>query len=180
VAGHSWGAELALRYASRHQDRTTAVAYIAGVGAGNGFREAFAAELDRRLGPTRSSGAAVNMTANRELWADRESEDLRLAAARITCPVTMLFGADDPQPWTADDSLLAAIPNASRIVLDDAGHAPWAERPAQTRRVIIDALRPALHGALGSAVIQAVERDLLQQQPGRGGHRDGHQRADDA
>jgi proline iminopeptidase len=124
VAGHSWGAELALRYASRHQDRTTAVAYIAGVGAGNGFREAFAAELDRRLGPTRSSGAAVNMTANRELWADRESEDLRLAAARITCPVTMLFGADDPQPWTADDSLLAAIPNASRIVLDDAGHAP--------------------------------------------------------
>ena len=36
VAGHSWGAELALRYAARHQDRTTAVAYIAGVGAGTG------------------------------------------------------------------------------------------------------------------------------------------------
>ena len=41
VAGHSWGAELALRYAARHQDHTTAVAYISGVGAGNGFREAF-------------------------------------------------------------------------------------------------------------------------------------------
>jgi hypothetical protein len=25
-------------------------------------------------------------------------------------------------------------------VLDDAGHAPWAEQPAKTRRVIIDAL----------------------------------------
>ena len=34
VAGHSWGAELALRYAAGHPDRTTAVAYIAGVGAG--------------------------------------------------------------------------------------------------------------------------------------------------
>ncbi len=115
VAGHSWGAELALRYAARHQGRTTAVAYIAGVGAGNGFRNAFAAEQDRRLGPdrerlaelsaipavdrtpeaerercllqwrtdfsptsdaaghaqalwdTRPPGAAVNMTANREL-----------------------------------------------------------------------------------------------------------------
>ena len=188
VAGHSWGAELALRYAARHPDLVTAAAYIAGVGAGNGFRDAFAAEQDRRLGPdrerlaelsaipagdrtpeeerercllqwradfsptsdaaghaqalwdTRPPGAAVNMTANRELWDDRESEDLRLAAARITCPVTMLFGADDPRPWTAADSLLEAIPNASRIVLDEAGHAPWAERPARTRRVIIDAL----------------------------------------
>ena len=71
--------------------------------------------------------------------------DLRLAAARITCPVTMIFGNDDPRPWTASDSLLAALPNATRIVLKDAGHAPWSERPADTRRVIIDALHPALH-----------------------------------
>lgn len=56
----------------------------------------------------------------------------------------MIFGADDPRPWTASDSLLAALPNASRIVLEDAGHAPWAERPADASRLIIDALRPAL------------------------------------
>lgn len=190
VAGHSWGAELALRYAASHQARTTAVAYIAGVGAGNGFRDAFAAEQDRRLGPdrerlaglsaipagqrtlaqerercllqwrpdfspgpaaaeharalwdTRPPGAVVNMTAYRQLWDDRETEDLLRAAARVTCPVTMLFGADDPRPWTASESLLEALPDASRIVLDRAGHAPWAERPADTRRVIIGALEP--------------------------------------
>jgi proline iminopeptidase len=195
VAGHSWGAELAIRYAARHQDQSTAVAYIAGVGAGNGFREAYAAERDRRLGPdrerlaelsaipegdwtpeleremcllqwrpdfspasaaaeharalwdTRPPGAAVNVTANRELWGDRQTEDLRMAAARVTCPVTMIFGADDPRPWTASDSLLAALPDASRIVFDRAGHAPWAERPADTRRVLIDALRPAPQAA---------------------------------
>ncbi|MHB1593916.1 MAG: alpha/beta fold hydrolase [Streptosporangiaceae bacterium] len=171
VAGHSWGAELALRYAARHPGRTAAVAYIAGVGAGNGFQDAFAAEQSRRLGPDRQRlaelsaipagdrtlaqerercvlqwrtdfapgsdttghamalwqtlppGAAVNTTAYRELWNDRETEDLRLAAARITCPVTMIFGDDDPRPWTASDSLLAAIPGATRIVLKDAGHA---------------------------------------------------------
>jgi proline iminopeptidase len=193
VAGHSWGAELALRYAARHPGQTTAVAYIAGVGAGNGFRAAFTAEQARRLGPdrerlaelsaidardrtpeqerdrcllqwrtdfspapaaagharamwdSRPPGAAVNMTAYRQLWDDRETENLLLAAARVTCPVTMLFGADDPRPWTASDSLLAALPNASRIVLDSAGHAPWAERPADTRRVLIGALRPAAH-----------------------------------
>jgi proline iminopeptidase len=191
LAGHSWGAELALRYAARHQERTVAVAYIGGVGAGNGYREAFGAEQDRRLGPdrerlaglsaipaadrtlaeeremcllqwrtdfsptpdaaghalalweTRPPGAAVNMAANRQLWGDRATEDLRRAAARVSCPVTMIFGDDDPRPWTASDTLLAALPTASRVVLKGAGHAPWAERPAETRRLIIDALRPA-------------------------------------
>jgi proline iminopeptidase len=191
VAGHSWGAELAIRYAARHQDHTTAVAYIAGVGAGNGFREAYMAELDRRLGPerqrltelsaipvddvtpdlereacllqwradfwpdpaaaeraraqwdSRPPGAGINRAANRGLWNDRATEDLHLAAARVTCPVTMLFGGDDPRPWTASDSLLAALPDARRIVLDHAGHAPWAAQPEGTRRVLIDALRPA-------------------------------------
>jgi proline iminopeptidase len=190
VAGHSWGAELAIRYAARHQARSTAVAYISGVGTGNGFREAYLAELDRRLGPererlaelsaipaddltpeleqemyllqsrpnfsptsdaakhartlwdTRPPGAAINLAANRGLWNDRATEDLDLVAARVTCPVTMLFGADDPRPWTASDSLLAALPDVSRIVFDRAGHAPWVERPADTRRVLIDALRP--------------------------------------
>jgi proline iminopeptidase len=185
------GAELALRYAARHPQRTSAVAYIAGVGAGNGFRDAFAAEQDRRLGPnrqrlaelsaipagdrtlaeerewcllqwradfaptsdaaghamalweTRPPGAAINTSAYRELWTDRETEDLLLAARRITCAVTMIFGEDDPRPWTASDSLLAALPDANRIVLKGAGHAPWAERPADTRRLILDALRPA-------------------------------------
>jgi proline iminopeptidase len=191
VAGHSWGAELALRYAARHPDRTTAVAYIAGVGSGNGFKDAYVAELDRRLGPdrerwagldaipagdrtpaeerewcllqwrpdfsptpeaaghalalweTRPPGAVINMAANRKLWNDRTTEDLCQAAARVTCPVTMIFGNDDPRPWAASDSLLAALPNASRTVLSDSGHAPWAERPADTRGLIIDALRPA-------------------------------------
>jgi pimeloyl-ACP methyl ester carboxylesterase len=73
-------------------------------------------------------------------------EDLLLAADRVTCPVTMLFGADDPRPWMASDSLLAALPDARRIVFNCAGHAPWTERHADTRQLIIDALRPARHG----------------------------------
>lgn len=194
VLGHSWGAELALRYAARHQDQTVAVAYVGGVGAGNGFRAAYRAELDRRLGPdrervaelsaisaadrtiaqerelcvlqwradfspstdgvrrtqamweTRPVGAVVNGLANRQLWGDRETEDLLLVAARVTCPVTVISGADDPRPWTATDPLMAVLPHATRVVLEGAGHAPWAERPTETRRLIIDALLPAFAG----------------------------------
>lgn len=189
LAGHSWGAELAIRYAAAHPDRSAAVAYLSGIGAGDGYRARFRAERERRLGTgrgrvteldgipagdrtleqerelrvlewtadfspgpaaagharalwdTRPEGAAVNMIAHRELWADRDTEDLCLAAARVACPVTMICGADDPRPWTATDSLLAALPNATRTVLDHAGHALWAERPAGTRRLLMRALR---------------------------------------
>ena len=34
VLGHSWGADLALRYAVAHPERATAVVYVGGVGAG--------------------------------------------------------------------------------------------------------------------------------------------------
>lgn len=188
VIGHSWGAELAVRYAARHPDRTAAIVYIAGVGAGNGFRDAFAAERDRRLGAdyqrwsqlrdrdrtpaeerewcllqwrpdyspgpdaarhalelwqTRPPGAAVNTAANRQLWGDRATEDLLAAATRVTCPVRMIFGADDPRPWSASEELLAVLPDASRTVFDGAGHAPWVERPEDVRHALAEALRSA-------------------------------------
>jgi proline iminopeptidase len=190
IAGHSWGAELALRYAAQHPDQTTAVAYIDGVGAANDYHDPYVANRDHRLGTdrehwaelsaipagdqtpeeerdlclltwrtdfspgpdaarhaqalwdTRPPGATVNLAANRELWADRATGDLRLAAGRVTCPVTMIFGGGDPRPWAASDSVLAAIPDARRIIVEHAGHAPWAEQPADTRRLIIDALDP--------------------------------------
>ena len=185
VLGHSWGAELAIRYAGKHPDRSTAVVYIAGVGAGDGFREAFAAEYQRRLGDdldrwrtlrertrtaaeerefcllqwrpdfspgpdaaahaeamwrTRPPGVEVNLRANRELSADRATEDLHVVAGRVTSPVTMLFGADDPRPWRASDSLFAELPDARRVVLPHAGHSPWVEQPAECRELVRTAL----------------------------------------
>jgi len=50
VLGHSWGTELALRYAAAYPDRTTAVACLAGVGAGGAWREPYIFERNHRLG----------------------------------------------------------------------------------------------------------------------------------
>jgi proline iminopeptidase len=74
VAGHSWGTELAVRYAARHQGRATAVAYISGVGAGNGFRHAYAAELDRRLGPGRERLAELSAIPADDLTPELQRE----------------------------------------------------------------------------------------------------------
>ena len=72
VLGHSWGAELALRYAAQHPGRTSSVAYIAGVGAGDEFREAYDAERDRRLGLDRRRwqelGGRIRTTAEEREW----------------------------------------------------------------------------------------------------------------
>jgi len=187
VIGHSWGAELVLRYTARFPQRTTGIAYIAGVGAGDGFRDEYIAERTRRLGPdldrwlelrtrtrtdaedrefsllqwrcdftpsadapehaaalwaTRPPGAVVNVKANEELWADRNKEDLLVSSAGIDQPVTMLFGADDPRPWSAATPLVEALPQARRFLLEHAGHAPWIEQPAATRRILLQTLGP--------------------------------------
>ncbi|MPZ65781.1 MAG: alpha/beta fold hydrolase [Pseudonocardiaceae bacterium] len=51
VAGHSWGAGLALRYALIHPDRVLGVLYVSGTGFGRAWREAYHREVDRRLTP---------------------------------------------------------------------------------------------------------------------------------
>lgn len=186
VLGHSWGAELAVRYAAAYPERVSTVVYLAGVGAGDGFREGFAAEYRGRLGDdferwrelrsrertpdeehefcllqwrpdyspgpnavryaerlwsTRPPGAEINTRAH-ELWADRSSTDLLEAARGVRAHVTMILGADDPRPWRATDSLVDALPDVERIVIEAAGHSPWVEQPDEVRQVLLTALRP--------------------------------------
>jgi proline iminopeptidase len=189
LIGHSWGAELVLRYAARFPQYTAGTAYIAGVGAGRGYHDAYVGELTSRLGPdlsrwtalknlrrteaeerefcllqwrcdfsptaeafehatalwqTRPPGAMVNIAANAELWADRSSEDLLAVAASIDQPVTLLFGADDPRPWSATTTLVEALPQPRRFLLQHAGHAPWIEQPEATRRILLQTLLPTV------------------------------------
>jgi proline iminopeptidase len=49
VGGHSWGAELALRYALAFPGRARGLVYLSGTGIGEAFRPAYRAEMRRRL-----------------------------------------------------------------------------------------------------------------------------------
>jgi proline iminopeptidase len=52
LVGHSWGAQLALRYALDHPDRVTRLVYLSGTGLSvDSWRPAFHAAWLRRLGP---------------------------------------------------------------------------------------------------------------------------------
>lgn len=196
VIGHSWGAELVLRYAAHQPDRVNAVGYLAGIGAGDDFHERYVAARDQHLGgdlvrwqelrarartadeerefcllqwrpdfsaanaaeharalwDTRPEGTEVNAAANEQLWADRDTEHLLELALRVQCPVLMLFGSDDPRPWDVTTSLFDALPRAERVVLDDAGHAPWTEQP--------DTVRKLLGEFLGAARAESTGRNV--------------------
>jgi proline iminopeptidase len=71
VVGHSWGAELALRYAATHPDRVERVVYLAGVGPGEGFRARFEPEVRARLGERL---ARVTELRGRDRTPDEERE----------------------------------------------------------------------------------------------------------
>jgi proline iminopeptidase len=53
VAGHSWGATLALRYALDHPGRVSALVYVSGTGLGWEWREEFHRNAAQRLAPYR-------------------------------------------------------------------------------------------------------------------------------
>jgi proline iminopeptidase len=74
----------------------------------------------------------VNLRCNQELAADRSRDEPQLArqCAQLDLPVLILHGADDPRPVWATNSLLEALPNARRIVIEHAGHLPWVEQPS--------------------------------------------------
>ncbi|HJV08264.1 MAG TPA: alpha/beta hydrolase [Acidimicrobiales bacterium] len=87
----------------------------------------------------------LNLEANAGLWTEckRDLDEAHLASqcASLSVPVLVLHGAEDPRPAWATDSLVAALPDAQRVVVAGAGHLPFVERPAAFRDVVEPFLR---------------------------------------
>jgi pimeloyl-ACP methyl ester carboxylesterase len=62
-----------------------------------------------------------------------------LHAERITCPVRIIWGAEDRLlPWpSAAARYRAELPHADWVVLDDVGHAPQLDVPLETAELIL-------------------------------------------
>ncbi len=82
----------------------------------------------------------VNLCCNRELAADRTRDEAELArrCAELRKAVLIVHGAADPRPVWATDTLVAALLDVRRVVIDGAGHLPWAERPSAVAGAIRD------------------------------------------
>jgi len=156
LAGHSWGATLALQYALTHPERVDRLLLISSTGlqpappayrqrvdeilAGEshedpwllristGFADrATAIDSARRLMTPRF---APNQECADALLAEVRNLPDRAAACRgLTIPTLIVHGALDLRPPQVTDTLLAALPNARRVIIEDAAHYPWLESP---------------------------------------------------
>jgi proline iminopeptidase len=55
----------------------------------------------------------------------------------------IIDGSADLRPRSAVDSLAAALPAVTRVVLPDVGHVPWLEAPAEFARLVLEFLGAA-------------------------------------
>lgn len=63
------------------------------------------------------------------VWDSLGDYDLTERLAVIRCPTLILHGRQDPIPLESSEAIAASIPDARLVVIEDAGHVPYVERP---------------------------------------------------
>ncbi|MEO3855745.1 alpha/beta hydrolase [Acrocarpospora sp. B8E8] len=186
LAGHSWGAQLALRYALDNPGQVSGLIYIAGTGIDPvaTWREPYQKNFQERLGGRLArwaelKGRARSEAEEREMcvlqwsaefadnglehaesmaspwfgvnfdynaainaedkltWGATELHD-RCRACEV--PALIVDGENDIRPRWSVNSLADALPRVSRVVLENAGHLPWVEKPAEFQTAVGDFL----------------------------------------
>ena len=88
-----------------------------------------------------ADGYLPNYVVNRALSARALDEARMIERCRgLAVPILIVHGDADPRPTWALDSLVAALPDVTRVVIEGAGHAVWDEAPEAFR----DSLRSFL------------------------------------
>jgi len=140
VAGHSWGADLAMIYALAHPARADRILCVAG-GRLNNDREWHAA-YDRGVAAKLETPPAFayppNLVANRQINADYKRYVQRPAllrdVARLDVPALFLYGARDIRPSWPVEQVAALMPRARFVLLPGADHFPYRTHPDEIRR----------------------------------------------
>jgi pimeloyl-ACP methyl ester carboxylesterase len=163
--GHSLGGYLSLDFALSHPDQ---VAGLVLIDTGPGFRNDAARDdwnrrADRTAARLEAQGlAALGSSAELRSGEHRDATGLIHAArqtltqrdshvidglARIQAPTLVIVGADDTPFLAAADYMTAKIPQARKVVIPAAGHAPNVSQPelfnAELRSFLDEIAAPA-------------------------------------
>lgn len=139
VAGHSWGADLALIYALAHPERCAGLVGVAG-GRLNNDREWHAA-YDRGVQECREvapeDDPPLNLVANQQLNADFkryvQRPSLFRQVADLDVPALFVYGADDIRPAWPVQQVAALMSRARFTLLPDADHYLYRTHPDVVR-----------------------------------------------
>lgn len=131
VLGHSWGSDLAVRYALDHPESTARVIGIAGRGPQRDRTWSEAYEAGAPLEPDVPIEVAADvwssLSASFTDWIHRP--DLWRRLADCTVPVNLVAAGADVRPSWPLQQLAELLPNGRFSVVPDAPHDFWATHP---------------------------------------------------
>ncbi|HYI67340.1 MAG TPA: alpha/beta fold hydrolase [Candidatus Limnocylindrales bacterium] len=149
VAGHSFGADLALAYAMEHPDRTAGLLSICGTGVQDDRQWHAAYEAGRAEGRDPDHLDGIGFDADRhqlDLAAWRayiKQPGLLARIGRLTTPLWAIYGSEDVRPRWPMDQIVALVPQGRMEVIHGAGHWPWLTHPGETVAIIDEFLSHA-------------------------------------
>jgi proline iminopeptidase len=131
VAGHSFGADLALAYTLEYRDRVRALVYVSGTGVQDDRQWHAAYEAGREAGQDPLPifdypfNPEVNRAANASWRVYIKHPLLLRRISELRVPVLALHGSKDVRPSWPIQQLAHLLPNAHYEVITEAGHFPW-------------------------------------------------------
>lgn len=172
VFGHSFGAAVALSYATRHPDHPVGLVLSGYSGrmdpgvlarafdelggpeaadaAWNHFCDPSSAKAEKRFdeiciplyirsGDTPALDAAIKNEAVRRHYTEHEAFNVDFSDSfeLIRCPTLFVVGSDDP--FCSSEALASLgqrFPAAEVVVVDNAGHAPYRDKPAEFNQLV--------------------------------------------
>jgi proline iminopeptidase len=149
VAGHSWGADVALAYALTYPKRVSALLHICGTGIQNDRDWKAAYEQGKSSVAQAEPGMQVDQQVKRSYleswrrWIKRP--ELLREIAKSDVPALFVVGELDIRPSWPNAQLANLMPQGSFISLAQAGHQPWAATPEALQHILLDFLNA--HGA---------------------------------
>jgi proline iminopeptidase len=140
IGGHSWGADLALDYATTYPHRVLALIYLAGTGITQEWWPAFEQARQERSEPlpvfTFPLNQEVYRTGQRSRAVYLQDPQIRERIRSLDLPAVIIQGGNDLRPNWPAEQVASLLPRAHFSVIPEAAHCLWLTHPQQLQHLL--------------------------------------------
>lgn len=148
IGGHSWGANLALDYATNYPHRVLALIYLAGTGITEDWRPAFEQAQRERSEPLPVFAYPLNEEVYREGQRSRleylKDPQLVERIQSLDMPAVIIQGEKDLRPNWSSEQVARLLRHARYFVIPDAEHCLWLTHPQELQKLLRSFLKEIL------------------------------------